>query len=631
VSTRVPPWRRPRRLRRQITAVLAITALVAVLLFGVLNYVAADRLLVNGTTEQLETVAVNRARSIELGAARFLARVATTAADRSVVSALDDFTAAVEDPGRPGDLTQQEEFLAAVADSYGRGDLLLVDSAGTIVYSADDRVDPGTSLASGPLADTTLATLVLDGLDRVRAGSALVSNVGVGIGDGEPPAMFTAAAIRDGTQVVGTLVVELDAAALDEITTAGVDFDDAGLGDGQSYVVAANRLLQSTPESWRRDRSAYLDDIDDEELRALVEANGSPVGVQPIDTEPVRTALEGEQFVGSTRNALGQPTYASAVSIDVPGVEWVMVTEAPLSDVRRPLFDYLIRMGIVVAVLLPIAALIGFLLARRLTSPIPAAVTAARAVADGERHLDLPVLGNDEFGDLGRRLQRMAERLARQEQALDDEYERKRQLLLSVLPPHLVHDDGRVSGTGDRVDIATVVSMAIDTDAGDLDDDELTDVLATAAELSERLAAERGIDRVRVSADRGLFIAGAGIDDDGADVGLDFAAELAAATAGLAEDTDISFTVHVGVSTGPVATGVLTRGSLTFAAWGEPVRRALAISALSKANEILVDAATIEAAADRWEFVAVDDVVDLDGAPMNVRSLQLGVDAEPVN
>ena len=54
--------------------------------------------------------------------------------------------------------------------------------------------------------------------------------------------------------------------------------------------------------------------------------------------------------------------------------------------------------------------------------------------------------------------------------------------------------------------------------------------------------------------------------------------------------------VHVGLSTGPVASGVLDRGSLTFGAWGEPVRRALAIAALSRADEILVDLTTAEGA-----------------------------------
>jgi class 3 adenylate cyclase len=615
----VPPWRRPRRLRRQITAVLAITSLVAVLLFGVLNFVAANDLLVDGTTRQLESVAESRARSIELGADGLLARVATSAADRSIVAALRDLA----DPATAdGDAASQTVFLDELAGTFGAGDLLLLDAAGTIVFSR--VLPPGSSLTETPLADTTLARLVLDDLERVRVGTALASNVSVDLPGTTSPILLGAAAIRDGTEVVGTLVVELDVAALDNIANPNTG-ERPELVDSDSYVVAADLTLQSTPRSWQEDPAAYLAGIDDDDVRARVEEFGSPVGVQPIDTEPVRTAFDGERFVGQASNAEGASTYASALAIDLPGVEWVVVTETPLADVRRPLIQYLVRMGVVVAIVLPISVAIGFLLARRLTKPIPGAVAAAQAVADGERRLDLHGLGNDEFGDLARRLSKMAETLERQERALEAEYERKRELLLSVLPPRLVAGDGVVSGTGERVDLATVVAVSIETDAGELDDDELTDVLAAAAAVLEKLATERGVDRVRVSADRGLFVAGAGTDDDGADVGLDFATGAAVGLAEVADETAVSFTVHVGVSTGAVAAGVLTRGSLTFAAWGEPVRRALAISALSAAYEVLVDASTIESAGDRWDFDDVDDVIDLDGSVMPVRALRTGV------
>jgi HAMP domain-containing protein len=299
----------------------------------------------------------------------------------------------------------------------------------------------------------------------------------------------------------------------------------------------------------------------------------------------------------------------------------VVVTEVPLSVARRPLIDYLIRLGAVAAILLPLAAIVGFLLARRLTKPIPVAVAAAQAVADGERQLDLPPRGNDEFGDLQRRLTRMAATLERQEQALQEAFESKRQLLLSVLPPHLVRGDGVVAGTGDEVAARTVIAVAIDTDRNEIDsDDDLTEALAAASALAERLAADREIDRIRVAADRSLFVAG-GPADDGADAALSFALALESEVRDLAVEAALTLTLHIGVSTGEVATGVLARGSLTFAAWGEPVRRALAISALSLADEILVDLSTLDSSTGQWATESADDVVDLDNQPIEVRSL----------
>ncbi len=692
-SSSQPFWRRPRRLRRQITATLMTVALVAIVLFGALNYYAADRLLLDGTTTQLESEAAMRAQSTELGAARLVERVQATSSEPGVVAALDDFATAFDglsgqtltpdesaaleaayeervvapineldvttitladvlprtDAGRwiqyrytlPADarsdgapteptpaaaaydaaISTHDATLTALADTFG-GDLLLIDADSNIVYSAEKRIDIGTNLVDGPHAGSDLAELVTEELGRVRAGDALLTDFSVYVPGGARPVLFAAAVIRDGNEIVGTLAVEVPVTRIDAITSGGAASGAAGLDEVDSYIVSDTLVLQSTPQSWVADPQAYLDGIADPEVERLVEILGSPVGIEVIDTEPVRDALDGTPFAGRSTNAAGASTYSSSTSIDVPGASWAVVTEIPLSVARDPLYRFLLRMAVVTVVLLPLAALAGFLLARRLTRPIPVVVEAASAVADGERRLDLPDLGRNEFGDLGRRLTRMAATLERQEQALEDEYERKRQLLLTVLPPHLVDDDGAVSGTGERVDEATVIAVTIDTDSSELDAQlDLADALATATASAERLATDRGIERIRVAADRSLFVTGTGNDDTGADAALGFATALITELWAFADEAGITLAPRVGISTGQVATGILARGNLTFAAWGEPVRRALAINALSKPDEILVDQSTLDAATDRWNSAPADDVVDLDQQPIAVRSL----------
>jgi class 3 adenylate cyclase len=694
-SASLPFWRRPRRLRRQIARTLVLTALAAIALFGALNYLAADRLLRTGTQEQLASVAQARARSIELGTDRLLGRVSTAAADLGVAQAMQDFetafTAVGNDPVQPaqaaalddfyersvvqpindadlaeitladvvppsvagqfvqyhytladaatGDDTsyadavaEHEDFLIELSNTIAGGDVLLISSdTGEIVYSVDKRIDLGTSLVDGPYANSALAELVVDDLPQVRAGDALLSDFRIYVPTGGRPVLFAASAIRSGNEIVGALAVEIPLAALDRITTADGNWDALGLGDGESYVVASDRVLQSTSRAWLDDPETYLDQVEDPEQRRLIEVLESPVGVQTVDTEPVTQGFEGQRFEGPSTSYLGRQVYSSSASIDVPGVEWVVVTDVPLGDARRPVNDYLLRMAIVAAIMLPVTAVAGLWIARRLTKPIRPAVDAARAVADGERHLDVPSGRNDEFGDLARRLARMASALERQEQALADEYEHKRQMLLAVLPPHLVESGGNVAGTGDRADLATVVAVAVDTERSEFDaHEDLAEMLGGAARLAERLAHEHAIERIRVAADRFLFLAGAGHDDDGADVALSFVTALAAGLQELREANPRALAMHTGVSTGPVATGVLERGSLTFGAWGEPVRRALAISALSAPDEILVDATTVEAATQDWTFRSADDVVDLADEPMTVSTLVLGHGAEPI-
>ncbi len=692
----LPYWRRPRKLRRQLVGTLIIVAFVSVALIGGLNFVAARRLLDDGTQEQLASIAQARARSIEAGIDRIASQASAAAADLAVVDALEELSASFDPSGtgrldetqvgelddfyqtsvvepvaeaglgpvtvdelRPSSETgrylqyhytlpsddvetrrdvadagdgsvyseahaRHHEALTSLADSLGVGDLMLV-ADGEVVYSADKRIDFATDLVTGPYDDTALARTLRRQLPQVRVGEGVIADLELYLPAGGHPVFFVTASVRRGTEVIGALVLEVPVEALNEITTAGQNWEEVGLRDGESYVVGSDLLLRSESRPWIEDPEGYLDRVDDQELASLIRTFDSPVGLQPVDTEPVNEALSGGVFEGTAGNYLGQGTYSYATLIDAPGVDLVVVADVPLTDARQPLYDYAKRLALVLLIFLPVGGLVGFFMADRLTRPIGPVVQAARAVAAGERDPDLPDLGRDEFGDLARRLGNLAGELKEQEVALADEYEERRQLLLSILPPHIVEEDGQLVGSEDVADTATVLAVRVDV-LGDLAeaDDEVGELLHRALEQAESLAAEHGLERIRAGADSYLFLAGVG-NGDGADEGLDFAVGLTRAVASLGDGDEFGLAVHMGLSTGPVATGVLERGSLTFAAWGEPVRRALAIGALALSDEILVDASTVAAAtAGREDLHPADDVVDLDGQPMQLSSLRLG-------
>ena len=323
----------------------------------------------------------------------------------------------------------------------------------------------------------------------------------------------------------------------------------------------------------------------------------------------------------SASRSLGTKTFAFAAPIEVPGVEWVMVAEVPLSDARQPLFDYAFRMLIVLILVLPIAALLGWWLARRSTRPVKPVVDAATAVAAGERDPALPDLGRDEISDLGRRLQFFAAELAAQEADLDREFEETRGLLLSVLPARLVGATGDLADDGTAVDHATAIGMAVTVPSDRDADDRLADVLAGVSAVADRLADEHGLERVRAAADRSLFLAGMRRDASGASAALSFARDLVAEVSRASTREGVEVAVQVALSTGPVATGVLHSGAVTFSAWGDPVRRALAIVSLARPGEILVDESTrAEAGTAEFEFEAAE-VIGIDGQPMGLARL----------
>ena len=541
-------------------------------------------------------------------------------------------------PADAGDGTAYSQVNAAfteVAQGYsdplGGGDVLLIDESGTVVYSLGKRNDVGTNLETGPYSEGALAQVVTTSLPRSRVGRALITDFAVSASG--RPSLFAVTALSTGAQVVGALAIEVPVSLLNRITSADGDWAAIGLESGDSYIVGANMRLQSEPRAWVEDPEAYLERLrsgdESDRLEAdVIEFFGSPVGIQEIDTLAVRTALDGAEFRAGAKDYFGDATFAASSSFRPGGQQWVVVTEVPRSVVLAPQNRYLRQILLVLAIVLPIVAAVGAWLSRLLVRPIQPTVDAAEAIANGAREPDLDTARRDEFGDLGRRLSAMAQELTAHEAKLTEEYEHTRALLLAVLPPKLVDEGGKIIGTGAAAQQATVVAGTLAPSDEHQDPGLLEEALRRAAELAEVVAAEKGLQRVRIAADRYLFLAGIDSPDSGADAALDFTAEYRRRLGG--DGPDIEFDLHVGLSTGPVATGVLDTGSLTFGAWGEPVRRALALASLSDVDGVLIDATTARACTGGSERLErAHDVIALDDERMDLYTLAVGSGSAP--
>lgn len=695
----LPWWRRPRKLRRNLSAMFAFVAFSSVALVAIVNIFAGRALLVDGTNDGLVGVAEARARSIEEGAGRLLARTAAVSSDLAVSTAMAELVEAFEALGERLDTQQDAEldrfyrervlapleelevdvsladvspsspkarylqyhytlsdpdlraevadagdgsaysdvharwhpYLRQLAERLGTSDLKLVSAKGDIVYTVEKRIDLGTSLVSGPYRESTLASTLTTTLPRVGAGTAVLSDLDLYLPGGAEPVVFSMSDARSGTEVLGALVTEIPGTALDAITTAGGRWEEVGLEAGESYLVGTDQVLRSQSRQWIEDPEGYLSRVDDELLAKRIELLESPVGLQPVDTAAVRTALDGQVFSGRSANYLGQAVFSHARSIDVAGVTWVVVADVPINEARQPLIAYAVRIGVTLAILLPLAALLGALMAARLTRPVPLIVEAADAVARGERDPDLPDFGRNEYGDLTRRLRATASQLGAREDALERQYEQTRSILLAALPPRVVGDERRASSTGEITGMATVISISLDIETENLRAGEaLGDLYAWAARTAEQEAARADIERVRAAADRYLFIAGLGEEGVGADAALQFATTYASRVRRFAADNDASVTLRIGLSTGLVEAGLIRSGNLSFTAWGEPVRTAMVIGTAAESARIGVDATTARAATPgRWQFEPARPLTDLDDRPVEVFVLVVTDEDDP--
>lgn len=186
--------------------------------------------------------------------------------------------------------------------------------------------------------------------------------------------------------------------------------------------------------------------------------------------------------------------------------------------------------------------------------------------------------------------------LAAEERTLAERRHQINELLASVLPPRLVdavHDgalgssellDGALGST-ERLDDATVVVLTVEP----ADSTELEPAVAAevASEL-ERTAVEIGLERTWSSADRHLYLAGLDTHDDAR---IDLAVRFVAAARDAVHRVG-EVGLRGALSAGQVAAGVIDDEHVSLGVWGTPVRRALALDAMARPGEILVDAET---------------------------------------
>ena len=87
---------------------------------------------------------------------------------------------------------------------------------------------------------------------------------------------------------------------------------------------------------WFEDQESYIDRYletgGDERTASLMEFTGAPVLLQEVDNEAIRAAVDGDEYLGIVRNGLDRRARTATAPLDLPGLDWVVVTEQQTSE-----------------------------------------------------------------------------------------------------------------------------------------------------------------------------------------------------------------------------------------------------------------------------------------------------------
>jgi tubulin-specific chaperone A len=391
-------------IRRKLFLFYLIAGVVPLFIVGLLGIRFAAVALLDKSHDQLITVQSLRQARIEHDFAMRLESVKRLNQRNDIINLFTEIAAfrqsrknAAEgafDPGAPEYRAIVKRFTPSLRHylaTYAYRDLLLLGADGRVLYSLNE--DPGlaSSLDTGLLRDSGLARLWQR--ISVTRQTAII--------DFSPYGDFGYAAFigqpyfgNDG-QMTGIIAVRLGPDLVDSIVSSR-----DGMGrTGESYIIA-----------YDKEKARF-------EFRTTVQTTGDgrwTMGTtlpQPlIYWEKVRGA-KGTSGIGEYGDSEGKPVLVAYEGLDIPYVEWYLVSKISRDEVVAPIRDLGYDIFALAFFLVIFVSIGSLLFSNGFTAPILKATSLAQSIAAGQLDVTITANSKDELGDLSRALDAMARRL----------------------------------------------------------------------------------------------------------------------------------------------------------------------------------------------------------------------------
>jgi class 3 adenylate cyclase len=521
-------------------------------------------------------------------------------------------------------------FFRAVVERSKFEDALLLDTTGDVVYSAYKNIDLGTNVFTGPYRDSKLAQAY-----RSTMNARAVNYVGVAdFGEYEPagqPTAWLSVPIDGPDGRIGVLALEFPIVRLNQVMTVDKKWEDSGMGQtGETILIGPDNLMRSDSRVFLEDPEAYKNDV----VKAgtplavaekAIRQHGTTL-VQPIDTEAVRLASQGQRGTLITEDYLGHETLQAYSSLGLSGLPWTVVAKINTSEAFAPVADFTKTLVLSTVVIIFVVCIAAVLLARIVLRPVRQLMAGARQISSGDYDVNLPVLSRDELGDLTIAFNDMGRNLTTKEEQLNEQRRENERLLLSVMPEAAVerYREGQEAVAIVHRDLTVIAAGTkhLDELSAELSSDESLSVVNSLVRQFDAAAEHLGVESVQTMHDWYLASCGLSVPRlDSAQRAVDFATELQRIVDRFNKETGNSLQLRVGIDTGPVTSGLIGRSGLAYDMWGSAVNLAHQLTTDRPQPGVYVTSRVHQAVGDSHRFVSAGSI-PVDGADQPIWRLE---------
>lgn len=518
-------------------------------------------------------------------------------------------------------------YFRTLVDRSSYEDILLIDEAGNVIYTAYKGVDLGTNVTTGPyrfsaLGEayvTTISSNVLDGVvftDLESYAPAL----------GEPAGWAMTPVARDG-EIIGAMAVELPLERFSDIMLAGSDGRQGGLGEtGEVYLVGADGFMRSPSRLFTQDPVAFGEvaaaaGIPNETV-ALIEAREDTIAVLPVRSAAVDSAMDGLTGTVIGANYLGRETLAAYRPLGGLMPTWIVIAETGTQEAFAPVTDFTRNLVISSAVLALIVSVISLILARVLVSPFRRLAAAAQRIAAGETNVTVDAGTSDEVVQVATAFNEMSRSLQVKADLLDQQSEETERLLRSLMPEPVIrrYREGATSIAEDHRAVSVMFAdiVGFEEYSRNLDSQETLEHLNELVKQFDDAGTRLGVEHVRTTTKGYLASCGLTVPRvDNARRMVEFALELEAILERYSAQWGADLRLRAGIDVGDLTSGLVGQSHMIYDLWGEAVNLAFQLQGDHRDGGIFLTDRVLEGLPDRPVLIDAG-VIDSNGARVAV-------------
>lgn len=305
-------------------------------------------------------------------------------------------------------------------DTFGYADIIIADiNTGNIVYSVAKDFDFTTSLIDGPHAKSGIGIAF-----KNAAGSPSNDKNFVFMTDFEAylpifddPIMFVSSPIYDGEKKIGVLIFKISIHSINQTMMSYKQWEQFGLGEtGETYLVGENYRMQSASRFFVENPDEYLKAMAKLNLPSDIinrmKAKDTSIGLQPVLTPGVKSALEGGTGVDIYDDYRGVPVLSAYAPIQVNGVKWAIISEIDEEEAFRlakeKSYEILVLVSVIMGLVILCSYGLSVRLSRKISEPIEKFSDIINALAlSHDLTKRIEIHSDDELEDMAHALNRL--------------------------------------------------------------------------------------------------------------------------------------------------------------------------------------------------------------------------------